>query len=104
MKTIYICSRFSGNIPKHIERAFKFSQAVYLQGHLPICVHTFLESVTGLSELKGDRPELLSIGLKYLKICDECWVLNIDGISEGMNGEIEEARKLGKEVKYFFEV
>jgi hypothetical protein len=104
MNVVYICSRFTGDIDSHIDRATSFSQFVYSQGYLPMCVHIFLDLATGLSEYNGDRLEILTLGLEYLKLCDEIWVLDIDGISDGMSKEINLARTLGKDVRYITKI
>jgi len=101
MKKVYVCSRYSGNIELNIARAKSFSQLIYSQGCLPICVHLFLEASTGLSEALGNRSKLLELGLEFIKLCDEVWVFDVDGISEGMSGEIVLAKSLGIKCRLF---
>lgn len=97
-KFIYICSPFKGNTTRNIRRAKEYSKWVYNQGHIPICVHIYLENATGLSEKKGDREELLRLGKEFLYLCEELWVFG-DNISDGMDEEIKAAQKMLKKVK-----
>jgi len=58
MKRIYICARVSGTdseCEENLLNAKIFSQEVFRLGHLPICVHLFLESATGLDQSNGQR-------------------------------------------------
>lgn len=97
MKKVYICARYKGNVFRNIALAQEYSRWVYKQGYLPICVHLFLNESTGLSEENGDRKKLLKLGLEILEMCDECWVFDESGISEGMEAEIRRAVK--KDIK-----
>lgn len=92
-KLIYICSPYAGDTEANIQIAKLFSQKVTKKGHLPICVHLFLEKVTGLSEWQN-RKELLKQAIEYLKICDEIWINSTFGISKGMQQEINKAKEL----------
>lgn len=97
MKTIYVCSPFRGNRKGNIRRAKKYSRWVYRLGHIPICVHIYLEQATGLDERKGNREELLKLGREFVKICDEVWVFG--NVSEGMQLEIGVAKEFGKKIR-----
>ena len=77
MKKVYICSPFSGNIEKNVEKAKIYSRFAYKLGYLPICVHIYLEEATGLNEKTGDRGELLKLGKEFVKMCDEVWIFLI---------------------------
>lgn len=100
MKVVYICSRYAGDIETNVAWAIKYSQFVYRKGYLPICVHTFLDKVTGLSEAEH-REELLKVGLDFVKICDELWIFEKDGISSGMKNEIKLAQELKMKIKWY---
>lgn len=102
-KFVYICSPFKGkdnyfSKEKNIKDAKEFSQWTYSKGKLPLCVHIYLEEATGLDEKKQDRKELLKMGKEFIRICDEVWVFG--EVSEGMEGEIEYAKRLKKEIKW----
>jgi len=99
MRKVYICSRYAGDVLLNIKKAKRFSQQAYKEGYLPVCVHLFLNESTGLKERK-DRPKLLKLGLEFIDVCDEVWVFAIDGISEGMRGEINYAREKGIKIRW----
>lgn len=100
MKSIYVCSRYAGDVRKNINNAILYSRWIYKQGNFPVCVHVFLNEVTGLSEDKGNRDELLKLGRHVLSLCDEVYVFNAYGISEGMKLEIDYAKYLEIPVIY----
>ena len=100
MKKVYVCSAYAGNKEENIRKAIGYSREIYKQGHLPICVHIYLEKATGLSEENGERGVLLDLGREFVKICDELWVFGTY-ITEGMKGEINVAEELGIKVRRF---
>lgn len=102
MKFIYICSKFRGNREENIEKAKERSQWVYKKGHIPVCVHIYLEEATGLNEDNGERETLLNLGREFVGICDELWVFG--DISEGMEGEIRYAEQSRIKIKYIKEI
>lgn len=99
LKRIYICSPYKGDVIMNVARAKKYSQEVYKQGNLPLCVHIYLNEATGLSEDKGDREKLLELGREFVRISDEVWVYG--KCSEGMIQEIHYAKSLKLPIKYF---
>ena len=99
MKKIYICAPYKGNVIQNIANALGYSKWVYRTGSMPMCVHCYLELVTGLHERNGDRDELLWLGKEIVKWCDEIWVFGKE-ISSGMNGEIEVAKEYNIPIKY----
>lgn len=98
MKKVYICSPYKGDVKKNIKIAIMWSKTAYEEGYLPICPHIYLEKATGLNEKKGDREELLRLGIELLRLCDECWVCTYKR-SSGMKEEIDECKKRGIEIK-----
>jgi len=102
MNLIYVCSPFSGNISLNIKKARVYSRQIVEQGDLPLCVHLFLDQVSGLSELNGDRERLLALGIDYLSKCDFIYVFIEDEITSGMKGEIEYAKLLNIPIKYIY--
>lgn len=47
-----------------------------------------------------EREKALEMSKQLLERCDEVWVFDENGTSEGMKGEIELASQLGKQVRY----
>jgi len=100
MKSIYVCSRFSGDVDKNIANAVKYSHWLFKLGYFPVCVHIYLEKATGLSESKGDKVKLLELGKHVLSLCDEVWVFTGYGFSEGMKSEVDYAHSNKIPVRY----
>lgn len=103
MKLIYVCSPYRGEVRRNIENAKKHCMRILEGGNVPLCVHLFLNEMTGLSEKKGDRNTLLELGKLYVRMADELWVFPNPKVSEGMIGEIKLAEKMRKKVLFFKE-
>lgn len=99
-KLIYVCSPYRGDVKNNKEKAKEFAKKVLKEGHLPICVHVFLNEVSGMSERNGQRIDLLILGRQYVEVCDEVWVFG-NKATEGMKGEIKIANKRGIKVRWF---
>lgn len=99
MRFAYICSKYAGDVLTNVFNAKLFSQKVFSEGFMPVCVHIFLNDVTGLAEEK-DRFFLLELGKVWIRRCDLVIVNSSNGISDGMRQEIAFAEKLGIEVVY----
>ena len=68
---------------------------------MPIASHLLYPQI--LNDNNPTERELgLSFGLALLQMCDEVWVFG--KVTKGMDGEIEEAKKLKKQIRYFEEV
>lgn len=68
---------------------------------MPIASHLLYPQI--LNDNNPAERELgLSFGLALLQMCDEVWVFG--KVSKGMTSEIEEAKRLKKQIRYFEEV
>ena len=47
-----------------------------------------------------DRKRGQEMGRELLRLCDEVWVFDENGTSEGMRAEIEQASRDGKPIRY----
>jgi hypothetical protein len=73
---------------------------VVLRGFVPIAPHIIFTRF--LDDNSQNERELgLACGLELLKLCNEMWVCNFDGISTGMQLEIDSAKKWGIKIRYF---
>jgi hypothetical protein len=94
MKTIFICSPYSGNLEYNIGRARKLCLLAVNEGHAPFAPHLFytqfLNDTNPLQRTMG-----MNCGLVFLGMCDELWYLDVvPKLSEGMLIEMEHARAL----------
>lgn len=98
MKLIYVCSPLRGDVEKNIKDAREYCKSVIAAGDIPIAPHVSYQGMFN-DEVNAEREKALAIGLNLLKHCDEIWIFG-DKITEGMNGEIEAAEKIGMPIIY----
>lgn len=99
-KIVYICSPYRGFVEYNVMMAKAYCAIAATEGAVPYAPHLLFPQF-----LKDDVPEdrtlALEMGLEMLRVADELWVCGNE-ITEGMRGEINEARKLGKPVMHVF--
>ena len=101
MRRIYVVSRYKGDTERNINDAIRACRYVIDRGHMPIAGHLLYPQM-----LDDNIPEQRIIGchfgMELLSFCDEAWVfMRDDRVSEGMEDEIREAKRLRKKVLYF---
>lgn len=97
---IFVCSPLSGdNMEENIEKAKEHCKGISLMGYLPIAPHLYFTQFLN-DDNEAERRLGMDLGLRLLAECDEIWVYNEDGISAGMNEEIEMAKRLNIPIKY----
>lgn len=92
----YICSPYSGDIPRNTLAARKYSRDATDKGYIALAPHLLLPQY--LSE-ETERELAIRTDLRLLELCQELWVCG-DRISEGMEREIAHARETGIPVRY----
>ncbi len=101
VKRIFICSPYSAPAAEQVERNVRLARALCKGasqlGCVPFAPHLLYTQILNDRD-PGDRRLGISMGLAFLEACDEVWVYDGQGVSEGMRGEIEYARRLGKPV------
>ena len=98
-KTIYVASPYSGDVENNVRFAQDACRMVLSVGSYPYAPHLYLTNILR-DEIPEERERGIKAGMAYLAICDELWVFG-NRISAGMKGEIKEAERLGKPVRYF---
>jgi len=96
---IFICSRLRGDFEKNLEFAEMMAGAVIRSGNVPLCPHQIARY---LDDKNLEERELGMLTAKrMIGLADEVHVFaGKDGVSEGMAGEIMEAIKLRKNIKF----
>lgn len=97
MKLVYICSPYAGDIQENIKFARAACRHAMKQGCAPIAVHLLYPQLLD-DAIPAEREHGIRMGLQVLAACDELWVCG-ERISQGMNFEIEEAKRLGIPMK-----
>jgi len=88
-KVVYVCHPFRGDVAANRERVRRICAAVK-RDYVPLAPHLILPAYI---DEATERDLALEHGLTLLRGADELWVC-ADPVSEGMAGEIAEARRL----------
>ena len=96
---VYICSRYSGDVASNTEAAKGYSRFAVDQGTIPFAPHLLLPLYM---KEETERELAMFMDMIFLGKCDEVWVFGNE-YSEGMQAEMDRARKLGKRIRYFDE-
>ena len=100
-RKVYVASRYAGDVVANTTAAIGYCRRVIQDGYMPIASHLLYPQI--LDDKNPAERELgRSFGLALLQMCDEVWVFG--KVTKGMAGEIEEAKKLKKQIRYFEEV
>ncbi len=100
MKTVYICSAYRGDIENNIKKAQEYCRVACSFGLAPIVPHLYLPQVLDDTN-KEQRRMALKICCELVKKCDEVWACG--KVTEGMQFEIDTAKKYNIPIKYIFE-
>lgn len=103
---IFVCSPARGDRPyttakynRNLKAAARYSRTVVDEGHIPITPHLYFREFMD-DHIPEEREKGMEMSRQLLERCDEVWVFDENGTSDGMRGEIELASQLGKPVKY----
>lgn len=96
---VYICSPYSGDPPGNTLKARRYSRFAVDQGAIPIAPHLLLPQYM---EEATERELAILMDMVILDRCKELWVFG-NFISEGMQAEIDRARKKRMRIRYFSE-
>jgi hypothetical protein len=97
---VYVASAYRGDAERNVERAKKYSRFVIERGGVPFTPHLLYTRFLDDADPK-QRSEGLFCGKVMLGKCDQIW--SFGDVSDGMLGELEEARKRGIPIRYFNE-
>ena len=88
---VYICSPYSGDVDRNIEKACRYSRFAGSEGCVPITPHLYVPYF--LSE-ETERELAISLDLRLMDVCSQLWVCG-DVISDGMRREMTYAAEIG---------
>lgn len=99
---VYVVSKYAGDIDKNVADAIKACKYLIDRKKQPIASHLMYPAILGVGDTNMESRTLgLMYGLSLLAICEEVYCFETkDGLSEGMEQEIREAKKLGKPIHY----
>ena len=99
-RRVYVCHPFANDPAGNIERVRAISQFLIDDGALPIAPHLYLPQL--IDETTG-REQALALCLELLATCDEVRVFG-ELVTEGMERELREAKRLGIPARFVREV
>lgn len=98
-KLVYVCSAYSGDVERNIQRARKYCRFAVEQGAVPVAPHLLLPQ---FMEERTERELAMRLDLELLARCDEIWVFRTEaGMSAGMRLELDMAEELGTTICFF---
>ena len=100
---VYICSRYAGDIEHNVRVALALCRMAVEAGLAPFAPHLLFTQFLDDTDL-AQREIGISLGLRFMEVCDVVWVYSGEGVSDGMRREIEHARRLGKPIVLLREV
>ena len=100
-RKIYVASRYAGDVDANVAAAITYCRCVIDDGYMPVASHLLYPQILNDND-PNERDLGLLFGLALLRMCDEVWVFG--AISPGVAQEIEEAKRLKKQIRYFEEV
>lgn len=99
----YICSRYAGDVEHNVRVALALCRMAVESGLAPFAPHLlftqFLDDTDPVQREAG-----ITLGLRFMEVCDVVWVYVGEGVSDGMRRETEHARRLSKTVVLLREV
>ena len=96
---VYICSPFSGDVERNLERTRRFCRFALKSGQIPLAPHLMFPQYMDDND-PDERGLALFMDIVLMGKCQELWVLG-DEITEGMQVEIETAKRRRQTIRYF---
>lgn len=100
-RKVYVASKYAGDVDANITAAVTYCRRVIDAGYMPVASHLLYPQILD-DNIPEERELGLMFGLALLRMCDEVWVFGT--VSPGVAQEIEEAKRLKKQIRYFEEV
>jgi len=91
-KQIYICAPLRGDVERNVETARLFAKEVFDGGDIPVCPHLLFPPIADPKDAVQDE-KAFGMCLKLIEGCDAVHVYGRP--TEGMQKEIEHARRMG---------
>jgi len=95
-KLIFIASPYAGDVEHNIEMAKRYCRHALECGCDFVAPHLIYPQVLNDANPE-ERQRGIRMGLRLLSFCDELWICG-DKITEGMQAEIAEAKRLGSKI------
>ena len=98
---VYIVSPYAGDMSENKKKARRYCRFAAKQKKIPFASHLFFPQFLNDND-PTERGIGLQLGISFILHCKEVWVFG-DTISNGMQAEIDAARRMSKKIRYFTE-
>ena len=98
---VYICSPYSGDTEKNVEKARCYSRFAVDRHSLPITPHIYFTQFMD-DNVPEERNTAIFMNWVLMSKCVELWVFG-ETISSGMKAEIDRAKHKKMKIRYFTE-
>ena len=96
---VYICSPYAGDVEANVKAAQRYSRFAVDTGYLPVAPHLLFPQFMNDRDIK-ERQLAMFFGNVLMSKCAEVWVFG-SYISNGMEAEIERAKRKNYSIRYF---
>ncbi len=101
VRLVYICSPYRAGPNRTVEQnvllAKRLCKAALNAGFAPFASHLLYTQFLD-DKNESDRKNGIAAALRFVEVCDQIWVFDYLGISDGMRAEIDRATELGMPV------
>ncbi|WP_024860247.1 DUF4406 domain-containing protein [Ruminococcus flavefaciens] len=98
---VYICSPYSGDTERNVEKAKRYSRFAVDRHYLPITPHIYFTQFMD-DNIPEERDTAIFMNWVLMSKCVELWVFG-EYISPGMKAEIDRAKRKHMKIRYFTE-
>ncbi|MFV0441904.1 MAG: DUF4406 domain-containing protein [Lachnospirales bacterium] len=96
---VYICSPYRGDVDKNVMKARRYSYFAVTENTIPVTPHLLFPQFM-YDDIPSQRQLAMHFNYVLLGKCSQLWVFG-DVISEGMEYEINLAKKRFMKIRYF---
>ena len=87
---VFVCSRYAGDVERNVRIAMALCRMVADRGDAPFAPHLLYTQFMDEHD-PAERDKGIRLGLEFIGACDRILVYRAEGVSEGMQREIETA-------------
>lgn len=100
---VYIAAPYSGDVQANVDYAKKAALYAIKSGATPIVPHLLYPAILD-DNVPGERELGISLDLNLLAVCDQLWLFVHNGVTPGMQVELDYAIDHGIQVERFPEI
>lgn len=94
---VFICSRYAGDVEHNVRVALALCRMAVEAGLAPFAPHLLFTQFLDDGD-PAQREIGISLGLRFMEVCDVVWVYLGEGVSDGMRREMAHAQLISKSI------